>query len=577
MKQELKYRFFHYDIFVLLTVVLTVVAIHVADWSRLFPESSRARFRIVENHVIEVNNRLEMRASYTFDVLTFNSLLYTDYIYNPDSVYRFCEMLGNQLDRIEAVAVVPARDLYPGRDYFIPVFSKSFSEHAFNGLEMEFVNALYNKYNWEELHIQEDGTMDILADPITLEINGSIHHLALVSLPILGQSGMVRAYVLAALSMEKLAQFAESIGIFEKANLYVVTKRGKFILHPDNKRIGDKVGTFFEDNFGPGAKLILDSASHDLLKMHSCIEDGNIMYASTNATDSWTTFYSVPYKDVFRPIVDDVIFVSIVALIGMTIILLVCAFNIKWASEHRAKQSALDRDLEIAASIQNELLNKPVLTLPSLDIDVRQKPAKTVGGDIYYFYQEGEKLLFCVGDVSGKGVPASLLMSGVLLMLKIFAKHHLSPASICAHINKHLCANNPEYRFVTLFVGLLDTSNGKLSYCNAGHDEPICNGSFLKTSDYMPLGIEISQFFSDAEMTLDEGSVLTLYTDGVTEAMNQQSEMFGNNRFLSSINSAHRTSAKEINDKIFDDLRKFVDKNEQSDDITLLTLRYSHK
>lgn len=578
MKQEARYRIFHYDIFVLLTVVLVVVAIHVVDGLRLYPESYYARDSYVRNLVSKYKYKILLNNMSVYDSLVDYSIRYSDYIYDPDSVYSFCKMLGKSLEGMEAVAVVPSRDLYKTKDYFIPVYSKYISGEAFNGVGLKVVDQIYNYYNWNKARLHPDGSLDLISDPFKIRIKDSTLHVSLLCLPVIENDYDVSLTIVVAFSLDDLGQYVRQLDTFKEGNLYVVSNTDKFFVHPDTSKIGEPSRSYLSECYGPAALEILDSSLMDYSKVYSRNDGVNMMYAVTSNSSLWTLFYSVPTDEVLSPMRNDIIFISIVAIIGVVIIILVCAYNIKWASDHRARQSAIERDLEIAANIQKRLLKKPSLSFHGVDVDIRHKSAKTVGGDLYYLRQiDEDRLVFCVGDVSGKGVPASILMSGAVTLLDVFVRQYQSPSEICSCLNAELSEDNNDFNFVTLFLSVLDTRTGLMKYCNAGHDEPIYMGRYLKTSDNMPVGADPSQQFTEGEIQLEDGSYLVLYTDGITEAQGSQNRFYGTERFLNSVSNAPKSSAALMNDHILSDLHEFVAHHEQSDDITLLTLQFSRK
>lgn len=249
------------------------------------------------------------------------------------------------------------------------------------------------------------------------------------------------------------------------------------------------------------------------------------------------------------------------------------------ATAHRA---ALESELNIARDIQMAMLPKVFPPYPERnDIDIYSvlKPAKAVGGDLYDYSLRDGKLFFCIGDVSGKGVPASLVMAVTISNFRTVAAHEDSPARIVTQLNKSLSVHNDSLMFVTLFVGALDLKNGLLQYCNAGHDAPVLIGGqgtgMLPVKSNIAIGIDASASFEQQESTIDPDTVIFLYTDGLTEAEDAQHRLYGEERALECL--ADETPGRQpsaIVQKVMDSVKEYVGEAQQSDDITLLAIQY---
>lgn len=242
----------------------------------------------------------------------------------------------------------------------------------------------------------------------------------------------------------------------------------------------------------------------------------------------------------------------------------------------------MEGELHVARRIQMGMIPKLFPTFPEraeLDLYAYLRPAREVGGDLYDFFVQDEKLFFVVGDVSGKGVPASLVMAITCRLVRLIAQHSSSPAEIARTLNDSLAAENDANMFVTMFIGALDLQTGKLRYCNAGHNEPVLalpGGSceFQKVIPNLPIAIFDGFQFQEQEMQLPDHAALFIYTDGVNEAENHEKKQFGNERTLKSIRQHCYESARAIITTLTEAVDHFADAAEQSDDITMLCLRY---
>ena len=249
--------------------------------------------------------------------------------------------------------------------------------------------------------------------------------------------------------------------------------------------------------------------------------------------------------------------------------------------ETTARNASIERELSVARSIQMSMLPSTWPPFPDrddLDIFGNVAPAKAVGGDLFDFRIRDEKLFFCIGDVSGKGVPAALVMTVIGSMFQTLSASEDSPRRIMSAINASISARNENLMFVTLFVGTLDLSTGVLQYTNAGHNAPIVisagEARLMPVDANIPVGIMADWSYSQQETTLSPGTILFLYTDGLTEATRSDGELFQEDRVLTQL-SGHDadTAAEQIVADMTQAVNRFIGDAEQSDDLTMLVLK----
>ena len=205
-------------------------------------------------------------------------------------------------------------------------------------------------------------------------------------------------------------------------------------------------------------------------------------------------------------------------------------------------------------------------------------PAKEVGGDLYDYHIRDEKLFFCIGDVSGKGVPSSLLMAVTRSLFRNVSAREDLPEAIVTAMNKSMVEMNQSDMFVTLFVGALDLTNGNLRYCNAGHEEPLLIGKgtgLLPTNNNIPVGLMPDWNYEGQETVIYSGTTIFLYTDGLTEAENKAKQRMTKTA-QQILHNGGSTNPENIIALQTEALSKFVDGAEQSDDLTMLAIRYNH-
>jgi serine phosphatase RsbU (regulator of sigma subunit) len=255
------------------------------------------------------------------------------------------------------------------------------------------------------------------------------------------------------------------------------------------------------------------------------------------------------------------------------------------ARERRLQQEArvrerIEQELHVARRIQQASLPESVPALEGWEISPRYRPAKEVGGDFFDFLElEDGRLGLVVGDATGKGVPAALVMSTTLGMVRAVARaSDYSPGEVLKRVNDALTARIPPNMFVTCFYGLLDPSSGSFTYANAGHDLPYVRRRGGDADELrargMPLGLMPGMGYEEKEITMQAGEAALFYSDGLVEAHNLRGEMFGFPRLRELV--AEHGEERSLGDFLLEELYSFAGEGwEQEDDITLLTLRRS--
>lgn len=245
-----------------------------------------------------------------------------------------------------------------------------------------------------------------------------------------------------------------------------------------------------------------------------------------------------------------------------------------------ASKERIESELRIARSIQMGMVPKIFPPFPEredVDLYATLIPAKEVGGDLYDFFIEGEMLYFIVGDVSGKGVPASLVMAVTCRLFRTLAAHFHTPAEIVMALNDTLAENNESNMFCTAFMGVLDLKTGKLKYCNAGHNAPVIiaptgDVKYMEVIPNLPLGLFGGFPYVGQECDMTQETSLFLYTDGVTEAENKDHSLYSDERLLELLDKQRKNMPCTIVDAVLHDVNKHADGAEQSDDITIMCI-----
>ena len=252
--------------------------------------------------------------------------------------------------------------------------------------------------------------------------------------------------------------------------------------------------------------------------------------------------------------------------------------NLKRLKKVNAEKERIDGELRVASEIQQSMLPQGELCVEGLELKGMLKPARQVGGDLYDYYIRDEKLFFCIGDVSGKGAAAAMLMGVIHSLFRSASAHENNPAHVMQTINETSCQNNESNMFVTLFIGVLDLPTGLLRYCDAGHDAPFVlhgtTSTLLPVKPHLPVGVFEDMKYDVQTATIQPDSTIFLYTDGLTEAKNTARKQFGIERVKDLMEGFVNESPQEMLEKIVAAVERFVKQAEQSDDLTMLAVRY---
>ena len=433
----------------------------------------------------------------------------------------------------------------------------------------------------------------------------------------------------------------DSAFLYNHAYTYIIGKGGTYIAHPLHERILND--TYFTYSMESGDSLnnligyeMIDGKSG----MRAIVRDGTkfvINYAPIERT-GWSMATVIPYKlIIFRSILFGG-FIIFVMLLGLVVLFFVCRRVLKRVTKPLAlfAQSAdsiaqgnlnaslpqiktrdemkrlhdsfalmqtslteqmeelkrvneqkgrIEGELKVASDIQMSMLPKIFPPYPDRnDIDVYGclTPAKAVGGDLYDFYIRNDQLFFCIGDVSGKGVPASLVMAVSRSLFRIVSTHVNEPDRIMSQMNEALADQNDSSMFVTLFVGSYNLKTGLLKYCNGGHDAPLLvnvkekRAELLPCVSNLPVGVMPGWEFEMQEAMISSDTLIFMYTDGLPEAENVDQEQFTESRMFEvadQLLEEKEVTPELLIERMSDAVRHFVGDAEQSDDLTMLAIK----
>ena len=252
--------------------------------------------------------------------------------------------------------------------------------------------------------------------------------------------------------------------------------------------------------------------------------------------------------------------------------------------ETTAQKERIESELRIARDIQMSIVPSHFPQLPNLDIYAQMTPAREVGGDLYDYLLMDNQLYFCLGDVSGKGVPASLFMAQSTRLFRALAKQRLAPAAIANHLNNELTENNDNGMFVTMFIGLLNLQTGHLDFCNCGHNPPVIMDHSSWSTDYVrflemepnaPIGLWADLEYVGEAIDTVKTRPLFIYTDGLNEAENPQQQQFGDSRLLDFLQKNTFENARQVIERMTTEVEHFRNGAEPNDDLTMMCIMLS--
>ena len=364
---------------------------------------------------------------------------------------------------------------------------------------------------------------------------------------------------------------------------FMLTRDGRLVAGPREERVSQRTLDYV-------AGLVMDpTVDRTVRGRHrvSCIvfrdpvsgKEAYLDYRALPRDPGWI-IAEVSYRDeVLAPVRRMMWRILLMALAGFAFLLVIIhrfARNGKRLWEADVKQARIGSELRIARRIQEEMLPKASLGRSDLTVQGSLTPAKEVGGDLFDYFVREEKLFFCIGDVCGKGVPAAMVMAVAHSLLRMLSEEEEAPARIIGELNREACRNNASGTFVTLFLGVLDLSTGRLRYCNAGHDRPVIVGDSVEELPALanvPVGVFDDVTYQEQEAMIAPGTLLFLYTDGVTESMDADRRQYGRERLLGALSACPRKPDALVR-TIEAGVRAFAGEAEQSDDLTMLAVHY---
>lgn len=525
---------------------------------------ARGQLESSSNKIMDIVNQTEAAVR--------NSVWIAQWCLNvPDSLIRVAQRVveDNPVVVGSTVAVVPGYL----KDH--PLFSPYVCEGP-DGLEFKTLATEEYDYPSQEwfvkpLELQEG----YWSEPYVDEGGGNIL-MTTYSLPIRDQEGEIAAILTADISLEWLTQMVGNIQVYPHAYSMILSREGQVVVSPVNNEDSEHIAReVIKANLQTGADGEFSVRKRALSDL--------VFYTPIEHT-GWIMSIVIPESVIYAGIRRIALMVGLLQVLGIMMIILIISSvfkNQRELNEINAQKDRMEGELQVASNIQMSMVPKIFPPFPNrddLDMSAFLVPAKEVGGDLYDFFIRDEKLHFCIGDVSGKGVPASLLMAVTRTQYRTLATHYDSPSRIVTSINDGMTDMNDNNMFVTFFCGILDLETGLLKYCNAGHNAPYILTDAIRELDVkpnLPLGIMDGMVFEEQEVMMHYDDALFLYTDGLNEAENINHDQFGDEGIRAVLHTRRDADGhlKAMEKAVID----FRGEADQSDDLTMLFIHYLKK
>ena len=507
----------------------------------------------------------------------------------PDSMYSVTRRLAEQNDQIVGAGISFVPNFYPkmGR-WFEPyvkaekgkaaVMSQLGSEkHDYTQMDFYTMTMKSGEPYWSEPYLDSDGAHAMVTT---------------YAYPLRDKTGKVVAIMGADVSLDWLEKLINASHIYPSSYNMMISRTGQLMVCPVESLV---MRQNIQEATAGMKDTTMQSINREMLAGRSgqtVVTDDNgeknyVFYSPIKGATGWSMAVVCSDKEIYyglRQVGFNLLLLMLFGLALMAYIIARAIRNFKRLQAVNAEKERIGSELRIANGIQMGMLPKifpPYPDRDDMDIYGSLVPAKEVGGDLYDFYIRDEKLFFCIGDVSGKGVPASLVMAVTRSLFRTVSAHEDNPSNIVMKLNEAMTEMNESCMFVTLFVGALDLSTGRLHYCNAGHCPPLLIGNeltLLPVDTNIPVGFLAEWQYTSQQITLPSQTSIFLYTDGLTEARNAEKEMFGKQRMNDVIRKAieeGKTAPEQTIRMMAEAKNRFVNGNEQSDDLTMLAIKYN--
>ena len=490
----------------------------------------------VENVVKATVGRIDRLMASVESAVENSAWIVGERLSDPDYMFKITGELVQNNSFIVGSTIAFEPNFFPSKGYYYSAFSYKDGTGAIKRIQQGGETFKYHGMDW--YRIPKESGKSSWCEPYFDE-GGAEVMMCTYSVPLINRDGNVYAVLTADISLEDLTRHVAAIKPYPDSYAVLFSQKGKPLVAAP-----------------AGAATASDT----------------VMIAG-KTSNGWTVELVCPLANILQGARSLVWRIAVFSVVGLGLI-----FFVSWSFSTRLQRATvanerLSSELGIARTIQSSVLKRKVP--PYLGTILR--PAREVGGDFYDFQEKDGLLYFAVGDASGKSIPAALFTFLAGAGFRMAADMGLPPDEIVARINALLCRDNDTCMFVTLFVGRLDLASGRLEYCNAGHTplvvvRPGGGAEFLAAKRNVAAGIMAGYAYAMQKTSFDPGTMLLVYTDGVTEAERADHEQYGEKRLLAFASAHAKDAPADLVDNMERELDAFTAGAEQSDDITALAV-----
>ena len=609
----------------LLLVALTVAA--VSSHRLIAEEAEKSASNTLDASMAQIERTLRSVEVAVSDAVW----LAKEHLDDPDYLYHITSEVVSENPDIVGSAIAFRSGYFPGEHYFSP-YSWVDSDGAVHSKQLGTDTYDYFSMDWYRIPAFEG--RPCWCEPY-YDDGGGEYLMSTYSSPILDDEWQTVAIVTSDISLKWISEMIAAIVPYEGSQTMLVSRSGRFVGHKDLSELTDETlatAPFMQAYRGGDALCeAMTSGQKGVMRISRGAKLSFAVYAPLS--NGWSAALICPYGSVLARASKMHIILILIALLSLALLYFLCRVTIHaltrplvqisdsalsiaggnfhtklpqvntedevkrlrdsfetmqrsltdYIEELRSSTAANERfesELNIARGIQMNMVPTSFPQRPDVDLYAMINPAKEVGGDLYDFLIRGKTLYFAVGDVSGKGVPASMIMAITRSACRFISGLNLTLAGAMGKINNSIADGNESTMFVTLFMGKLNLETGELLYCNAGHNSPVIvspdgAASWLPVKSNLALGVFEDFEYELQSVQLAPGPTILLYTDGVTEAETASADQFGEERLLEWAGGIDRSrSAHDLTDDLNSSVREFAAGNDQNDDITIMTIKY---
>lgn len=604
---------------VLTTSIIFIIALGIVSVSSFVIISDQAR-----NYARETLAKTILEVESNMRIVETNvhgaEWLVREKLHDEDYLYHITSKLVQESPNVVGSAIAFQDRFYDNRHFFSPYAYKDENGRI---RTKQLGNDGYDYFGMDWFRIPCSTQEPYWTDPYFDE-GGADILMCTYSYPVLDANRKPVAVITADITLDWVTQIIRGIRPYEHSAVIMLTKNGTLIGQDQAGINISELPTYYDENKELMRKEMLEGKSgfqHFYLGRNFPAFG---VYAPMS--NGWSAALICGYRDVLKPATVMQLILSLIALVGLTILFLICYFTIrkltrplkdvtvaarviasgnfktdlppvKYNDEIKQLRDSFDdmqkslisyinnlketteakqkieSELGIARSIQMNMVPHNFPSEGPVDIHAILDPAKEVGGDLYDFYMRGHFLYFVIGDVSGKGVPGAMFMAITRSAFRFISGMDLSVCDITRQINNFVCNGNTSAMFVTLFIGKIDLKTGDFTYCNAGHNPILINSEFLHAKPNLAIGLIQDFPYEEEHMKLDGPTHIILYTDGVTEAERTSKEQFGEERLEAWSKGIDKSlNAEQACNSLMNSVQAFTNGAEQNDDITIMTI-----